>query len=132
MSTITGLSGTSSYLATLGRQLFQSIDQNSDGTVNQTELEQAFAANGGTTQGADQLFSQLDSSGTGAITSDQFVTGLQSLLSSTTQGALIQAQSDQSTQASAAATPHHHGHHGGGGTQALEQLFGSIDSITAI
>ena len=131
MSAITGLqSSLSSYYAALNQQLFKSIDQNGDGSVSQAELEQAFANNGGTSQAADQLYAKLDPNATGSVDAQQFTTGLQSLLTSQTQGALIQAQSDAtSAQNGASGAPasavHHGGHHGG---HRMQQLFDSIDS----
>lgn len=125
MSTITGLgSNLGSIYAALNQQLFKSIDQNADGSVSQAELEQAVTGNGGTTQSADQLYAALDPQGNGSVDEQQFVTGLQSLLSSQTQGALIQAQSD--APGTQGATPHPHGDHHHGGH--MQQLFNSIDS----
>jgi Ca2+-binding EF-hand superfamily protein len=131
MSAITGLqSSLSSYYAALNQQLFKSIDQNGDGSVSQAELEQAFANNGGTSQAADQLYAKLDPNATGSVDAQQFTTGLQSLLTSQTQGALIQAQSDAtSAQNGASGAPasaiHHGGHHG---DHRMQQLFDSADS----
>jgi Ca2+-binding EF-hand superfamily protein len=121
MSSITGLgSSASSYYATLNQQLFKSVDSNKDGNISQAELEQAFSANGGTAQSADQLYKTLDPNGTGSVNAQQFSTGLQSLLSSQTQAGLIQAQADQTTSASSSQPQGHGGH--------LKQLFNSIDS----
>ena len=124
MSAITGLQSTlSSYYAALNQQLFKSVDQNGDGSVSQAELEQTFANNGGTSQAADQLYAALDPNATGSVNAQQFSSGLQSLFTSQTQGALIQAQSDATSAPASAA--HHGAHHGG---HRMQQLFDSIDS----
>ncbi len=51
----------------LAQNLFSQIDTNGDGSISESELEQAVTAAGGTTQGADALYSQLDPNDTGSV-----------------------------------------------------------------
>jgi Ca2+-binding EF-hand superfamily protein len=87
----------------LAQSLFSQIDTNGDGTITQSELEQAVTAAGGTTQAADALYAQLDPNNTGSVSEQQFAQGLSQIL------------------------PHHHGHHHGGGADAAN----STNSNTA-
>jgi len=57
-----------SATAQAAQSLFSQIDTNGDGSISQTELEQAVTATGGTTQAADALYAQLDPNNTGGIT----------------------------------------------------------------
>ncbi|HLH98284.1 MAG TPA: EF-hand domain-containing protein [Xanthobacteraceae bacterium] len=61
----------------IAQNIFSSVDTNGDGNITQTELEQAVTAAGGTTAGADALYAQLDPSGTGSVSEQQFVSALQ-------------------------------------------------------
>jgi Ca2+-binding EF-hand superfamily protein len=74
----------------LAQSLFAQIDSNGDGTISQSELEQAVTKAGGTKEAADALYAKLDPNGTGSVSEQQLA---QSLF-----GAL----------------PHHHHHHHGG------------------
>ena len=78
----------------LAQSLFSQIDGNGDGSISQSELEQAVTKAGGTKEGADALYAKLDPNGTGSVSEQQFSNSL--------------------TQA----MPHHHHHHHGGGDQA--------------
>lgn len=93
----TGASATTG--ASLAQNLFSQIDSNGDGSISQTEVEQAVTSAGGTTQGADALYSQLDPSKTGSVSEQQFLSALQPPSSSgnTAQDALL-ALLDQATQ----------------------------------
>src|ERR1700722_15482802 len=79
----------------LAQNLFSQIDTNGDGSISQSELEQAVTAAGGTKAGADALFAKLDPNGTGSVSEQQFAQGL-----------------------SQSMPHHHHHHHGGGGSEA--------------
>jgi Ca2+-binding EF-hand superfamily protein len=96
----------------LAQNLFSQIDSNGDGSISQSELEQAFTAAGGTKAGADALYAKLDPNGTGSVSEQQFAQGLANLSQlGPTQGA---------------PHAHHHHHHGGGGAgadDALTSLF---------
>jgi Ca2+-binding EF-hand superfamily protein len=61
----------------IAQNIFSSIDANGDGSITQTELEQAVTKAGGTTAGADALYAQLDQSGTGSVSQQQFLSALQ-------------------------------------------------------
>jgi Ca2+-binding EF-hand superfamily protein len=83
----------------VAQNIFSQIDSNGDGSISQTEVEQAVTSAGGTTQGADALYSQLDPSKTGSVSEQQFLSALQPPSSSgnTAQDALL-ALLDQATQ----------------------------------
>ncbi len=93
--------GGSDGLASAAAQLFSQIDGNGDGTVSQSELEQAFTAAGGTVTQADSLYATLGGSSSSGITQQQFVSGVSRLLG-------------------------HQDH--AGGTPPVDQLFRQIDS----
>jgi Ca2+-binding EF-hand superfamily protein len=61
----------------IAQNIFSSADTNGDGSITQTELEQAVTAAGGTTAGADALYAQLDPNATGSVSEQQFVSALQ-------------------------------------------------------
>jgi Ca2+-binding EF-hand superfamily protein len=88
----------------IAQNLFSQIDSNSDGTITQSELEQAVTAAGGSTTGADALFAKLDPNGTGSVSEQQFISTLQppSAGGNTAQDALL-ALLDQVTQSNAPA-----------------------------
>src|SRR5215469_10500907 len=56
----------------LAQTLFSQIDTNGDGSITQSELEQAVTAAGGTTQAADALYAQLDPNNTGSVSEQTF------------------------------------------------------------
>ena len=58
------------------QNLFNKIDANGDGSLSQTELEQAVTNAGGTTQAADALYSELDPNNTGSVSEQQFASVL--------------------------------------------------------
>jgi Ca2+-binding EF-hand superfamily protein len=91
----------------LAQSLFSQIDANGDGSISQSELEQAVTKAGGTKQGADALYAKLDPNGTGSVSEQQFAQSL--------------------TQA----MPHHHHHHHGGGEQASQTDGGSAGGSAA-
>src|SRR5579859_3315406 len=63
---------------------FDSIDRGATGVITQTEFEQAFASldlpSGIAAQGADAIFAQLDPNGTGRVLRDDFISGMDQLL----------------------------------------------------
>ncbi len=61
----------------IAQNMFSQIDSNGDGSITQSELEQAVTAAGGSTAGADALYSQLDPNGTGSVSEQQFIGALQ-------------------------------------------------------
>jgi Ca2+-binding EF-hand superfamily protein len=63
--------------AQLAQTLFSQIDTNGDGSITQSELEQAVTAAGGTTQAADALYAQLDPNNTGSVSEQTFAQSLQ-------------------------------------------------------
>jgi len=85
-------SSASSNLSSLFDQL-----TNGNGQLTQSELEQAFVSQGGTTQEADALFSQLDPSGASSISESQFIAGMQNILA---EGAQTQDASSSNVPAS--------------------------------
>ncbi len=85
----------------LAQNLFSQIDSNGDGSISQSELEQAVTTAGGTKAAADALYAKLDPNGTGSVSEQQFAQSL-------AQAGLSQAGLSQSM-------PHHHHHHHGGG-----------------
>jgi Ca2+-binding EF-hand superfamily protein len=108
-STNSGINSTSS--------LSNLFDQLTGGTgiLTQSELEQAFASQGGTTQEADALFSQLDPQGTGTVSQSQFVSGMQQLAAQE-----AQTQSAQGTQ----------GQNSPGSSSSLSALFDQLTGGT--
>ena len=83
----------------VAQNIFSQIDSNGDGSISQSEVEQAVTSAGGTTQGADALYSQLDPGNTGSVSEQQFLSALQppSASGNTAQDALL-ALLDQATQ----------------------------------
>src|ERR1700722_20205516 len=79
----------------LAQNLFSQIDSNGDGSISQSELEQAVTKAGGTKAAADAFYAKLDPNGTGSVSEHQFAHGL-----------------------SQSMPHHHHHHHGGGGSEA--------------
>ena len=61
----------------IAQNMFSQIDQNGDGAITQSELEQAVTAAGGSKAGADALYAKLDPNGTGSVSEQQFVDALQ-------------------------------------------------------
>lgn len=59
--------------------LMKALDTDSNGTVDQTELTSFVTANGGTEDQANSIFSSLDSSKTGSITSADFAAAIEKL-----------------------------------------------------
>jgi Ca2+-binding EF-hand superfamily protein len=93
----------------LAQSLFSQIDSNGDGSISQTELEQAVTKAGGTKEAADALYAKLDPNVTGSVSQQQLA---QSLFQ---------------------AFPHHHHHHHGGETSPASATDGSsaTDSASA-
>ncbi len=103
----------------LAQNLFSQIDSNGDGSISQSELEQAITAAGGTKAGADALYAKLDPNGTGSVSEQQFAQGLASL--------------SQPGAAQGAPHAHHHHHHGGGaGAASATNDDGADDALTAL
>jgi Ca2+-binding EF-hand superfamily protein len=96
----------------LAQSLFSQIDANGDGSISQSELEQAVTKAGGTKEGADALYAKLDPNGTGSVNEQQF---------------------SQSLSQAAPQSHHHHHHHGGGGQTASATGTGSAaDALTSL
>ncbi|HWE74701.1 MAG TPA: EF-hand domain-containing protein [Stellaceae bacterium] len=96
MSMVGGLDGSmSSYMQQLQQKLFDKIDANSDGTITQSELEQAVTSAGGTTASADALYGDLDPTSTGSVSEQQFSQNLP-MFSPAMGGQLIAAQAQNS------------------------------------
>ncbi len=94
----------------LAQNLFSQIDGNGDGSISQSELEQAVTAAGGTKAGADALYAKLDPNNTGSVSEQR----------------LAQVMANLSQSGPGAPHAHHHHHHGGGGggaDDALTSLF---------
>jgi Ca2+-binding EF-hand superfamily protein len=79
----------------LQQQLFSKIDANSDGTITQSELDQAVTSAGGTTAAANALFGDLDPDDTGSVSEQQFTQNLP-MFSPEMGGQLIAAQAQSS------------------------------------
>jgi|GEM_PF-1493379 len=62
----------SSAIKQFQQNLFSQIDQNGDGSVSKTELEQAVTKAGGATKAADALYSVLDPNNSGGFGEQQF------------------------------------------------------------
>ena len=104
----------------LAQNLFSQIDSNGDGSISQSELEQAVTNAGGTKAAADAFYAKLDPNGTGSVSEQQFAQGLANL--------------SQSGQTQAAPHAHHHHHGGGGGAAAASATDGSSadDALTSL
>jgi Ca2+-binding EF-hand superfamily protein len=61
----------------VAQNIFSAIDQTGSGAITQAQLEQAVTGAGGTTRGADALFSALDPGNTGSVSEQQFIAALQ-------------------------------------------------------
>jgi Ca2+-binding EF-hand superfamily protein len=113
----------------LAQSLFSQIDGNGDGTISQSELEQAVTKAGGTKEGADALYAKLDPNGTGSVSAQQFINTLQppSAGGNTAQDALL-ALLDQVTQGNATAPV------GGatGATAAISTGTSAQDALAAL
>lgn len=59
--------------------LMKALDSDSNGSVDQTELTSFITANGGTEDQANSIFTSLDSSKTGALTSADFAAAIEKL-----------------------------------------------------
>lgn len=106
----------------LAQNLFSQIDSNGDGSISQSELEQAVTNAGGTKAAADALYAKLDPNGTGSVSEQQFAQGL--------------AQAGLSAGLSQSMPHHHHHHHGGGDTGATGASDGgsasASDALTSL
>ena len=77
MSMVGGLGGSLSSLMQQWRQnLFDKIDTNGNGSITQSELDQAVTSAGGTTTAANALFGDLDPDDTGSVSEQQFAQNL--------------------------------------------------------
>jgi hypothetical protein len=63
--------------SSFGQKLFNSVDTNGDGQINQPELESAVTTGGGTASQADAFFSKLDRNGDGSVSKGELTAGLQ-------------------------------------------------------
>ena len=134
-----GANAAGSSPSQIAQNIFSQIDSNGDGSISQTELEQAVTAAGGTTQGADALFAQLDPNNTGSVTEQQFVQALQppspsgttaqdavlALLDSTAQSTSNPSATAASTTPSGSTTPSTSGNTAQDAIAALLQSFDS-------
>jgi Ca2+-binding EF-hand superfamily protein len=101
------------------QNLFDQIDTNGDGSVSKSELEQAVAKAGGTTQAADALYSVLDPGNSGGFSEQQFAQALPGpTLSNQVQAQMIDYQA-QGWPGASASQP---------GGQLGQSLFAHIDS----
>jgi Ca2+-binding EF-hand superfamily protein len=99
------------------QNLFNQIDTNGDGSVSQTELEQAVSEAGGSTQAADALYSVLDPGNSGGFSEQQFAQVLSGpVLSDQVQAQMIGYQAQGWPGASQP------------GGQLAQSLFSQIDS----
>lgn len=82
---VSGASGNSSPVAKMS-DLFSRIDTAGGGTIDQDQFNQAFATQNPPgvfkAAGANYVFSQLDSNGTGSVSQANFVSGMTSLMRS--------------------------------------------------
>jgi Ca2+-binding EF-hand superfamily protein len=129
----------------VAQNIFSQIDSNGDGSITQTEVEQAVTAAGGTTQGADALYSQLDPGKTGSVSQQQFLQALQppstsgntaqdallALLDQATQSASIPATSSPTTTSAAIDTTAGLNTTGSGGNTAQDALAALLKSFDA-
>ena len=77
MSMVGGLGGSLSSLMQQWRQnLFDKIDTNGNGSITQSELDQAVTSAAGTTTAANALFGDLDPDDTGSVSEQQFAQNL--------------------------------------------------------
>jgi Ca2+-binding EF-hand superfamily protein len=90
----------------LAQSLFSQIDVNGDGSISQTELEQAVTKAGGTKEAADALYAKLDPNGTGSVGQQQLAQSLFQVF------------------------PHHHHHRHGGETSPASATDGSGGTAT--
>ena len=65
-------SDTSQSLSDILKSLFAQIDADGNGSISQSELQNAVTAAGGTTDAANALYAQLDPTNTGGISADTF------------------------------------------------------------
>ncbi|HEY6258713.1 MAG TPA: EF-hand domain-containing protein [Xanthobacteraceae bacterium] len=75
----------------IAQNMFAQIDSSGDGSITQSELEQAVTAAGGSKASADALYAKLDPNGTGSVSQQQFIDALQppSASGNTAQDALL-------------------------------------------
>jgi Ca2+-binding EF-hand superfamily protein len=76
MSMVGGLGSLSSLMQQWRQNLFDKIDTNGNGSVTQSELDQAVTSAGGTTTAANALFGDLDPDDTGSVSEQQFAQNL--------------------------------------------------------
>jgi Ca2+-binding EF-hand superfamily protein len=72
------LSSTSSLISQ-ANNLMQSIESTNNGNTTESEFEDFFTADGGTTSEADKDFAALDTSGTASLNSSDFTSALENL-----------------------------------------------------
>ncbi len=111
----------------IAQNMFSQIDSNGDGSITQSELEQAVTAAGGSTAGADALYAKLDPNGTGSVSEQQFIGALQppSASGNTAQDALLALldQVSQGNGTAAAVSPI------GSGTSAQDALSALVQNF---
>jgi Ca2+-binding EF-hand superfamily protein len=76
MSMVGGLGSLSSLTQQWRQNLFDKIDANGNGSITQSELDQAVTSAGGTTTAANALFGDLDPDDIGSVSEQQFVQNL--------------------------------------------------------
>lgn len=103
----------------LQQSLFNQIDSSGSGAISKSELEQAVTSAGGSTQGADALYAQLDPNNTGSVNEQQFSQNLPPPPFGPLMGAqMIGVQADASSGSSGT----------GPGDQLAQALFSQIDT----
>ncbi len=109
----------------VAQDLFSQIDTNSDGSITQSELQNAVTAGGGTAAAADALYAQLDPTNSGSVSETAFAQALQppSTTGNTAQDALLALVNR--TNSSAAASPTTTS--ASAGTTAQDALWSLID-----
>ena len=65
-------SDASQSLSDILKKLFSQIDADGNGSISQSELQNAVTAAGGSTDSANALYAQLDPGNTGGISADTF------------------------------------------------------------
>ena len=115
----TSTAGSTSQASNPINQAFASLDTNGDGTISQSEMENAIENAGGTAAEADQVYTALGGTSSAGISQSAFQSAAQSGMSSLNQMAGLQG------------ADHHHHHHHGGGTSAsqdADQIFAAMDT----
>jgi Ca2+-binding EF-hand superfamily protein len=87
------------------QNLFDKIDANGNGSITQSELDQAVTSAGGTTAAANALFGDLDPSDTGSVSEQQFAQNLPMPAFGAEMGSQLIAAQAQNTAGSSGSGP---------------------------